>query len=140
MRNGPGRIVVTPQSAHYNTGASVHLTASPEVGQSFLGWSGDGSGANNSLVVVMSRSKLITANFTKRASLALSGGFNEADDQSLRLTLTGEPGTVYGVETSGDLIAWRFFTTVTNILGRVPFTEPVSSNVPRQFYRALPLP
>jgi uncharacterized repeat protein (TIGR02543 family) len=50
------------------------LTAQPFPGQAFLGWSGDASGTQNPLTVAVTTNLTITATFTHRLGLAISGG------------------------------------------------------------------
>ena len=52
-----------PGSLVYLTGSSVTITATPDSGYRFSGWTGDASGTTNPLTVVMSASKAIKANF-----------------------------------------------------------------------------
>ena len=44
---GFGAVTASPRAYRYNTGTNVTLTALPDAGQSFLGWSGGASGTNN---------------------------------------------------------------------------------------------
>jgi hypothetical protein len=61
---GNGSVAISPQQNSYNPGDNVTLTASTtNVGTSFFGWTGDVSGTNNSIVVVMDTSKVVQANF-----------------------------------------------------------------------------
>ena len=58
------------------------LTAVPDAGQEFLGWSGDADGTNHLLVLTMNQSRVITAHFTRRPRLELftfGGIVNTAD-------------------------------------------------------------
>ena len=59
-----GTIVKNPNQPNYNLGTTVQLTATPNNGYIFSGWSGDASGTNNPLTVTMNSNKNITANFT----------------------------------------------------------------------------
>ncbi len=59
-----GTIVKNPNQPNYNQGTTVQLTATPNNGYIFSGWSGDASGTNNPLTVTMNSNKNITANFT----------------------------------------------------------------------------
>jgi len=59
-----GNVSKNPDQQNYNNGATVILTASPDNGYEFTSWSGDATGANNPLTVVMNSNKNITANFT----------------------------------------------------------------------------
>jgi hypothetical protein len=55
----------------------------------------------------------------------------------LRLTLTGEAGRFYAIQSSGDLSSWTNVTTVVNSDGAATYSEPASANLPRRFYRAV---
>ena len=59
-------------SGTFNAGASVQLTATPDTGYVFTGWSGDASGSANPASVTMSGAKTVTANFTQSYTLTIS--------------------------------------------------------------------
>jgi len=58
-----GSVLISPNQALYNSGSSVQLTATPNAGFTFTGWSGDASGTNNPLTVTMNGNKNIVATF-----------------------------------------------------------------------------
>ncbi len=58
-----GSVAVSPLQPSYNPGSTVTLTATPDAGFAFAGWSGDASGAVNPLGVTMSADKSIIASF-----------------------------------------------------------------------------
>ncbi|MDO9069575.1 MAG: FlgD immunoglobulin-like domain containing protein [Deltaproteobacteria bacterium] len=59
-----GQVSVVPESAAYEPGTTVQLTAIPATGYTWSGWSGDTGGVNtNPLNVVMNSDRTITANF-----------------------------------------------------------------------------
>ena len=60
---GGGRVDKNPNQPTYTTGSSVQLTATPNPGFQFTGWSVDASGSANPLTVLMDRNKNITATF-----------------------------------------------------------------------------
>ena len=62
--NGSGNITKSPDQSVYADGTSVTLTASPDAGQKFAGWSGDASGLTNSLTIKMDADKTITGTFS----------------------------------------------------------------------------
>jgi len=67
--SGPnGTVAKNPDSPTYNSGASVQLTATPAVGYTFSNWSGDATGSNNPLTVLVNGDKNIVAHFTSNAS------------------------------------------------------------------------
>ena len=65
-----GTVVKNPDLPLYATGTSVQLTATPNSGYLFDGWSGGATGNTNPLTIIMSGPSAITANFSQ--SLAAS--------------------------------------------------------------------
>ncbi|MBW8324271.1 MAG: ice-binding family protein [Prolixibacteraceae bacterium] len=63
-----GTVLKVPSKTAYNSGEIVVLTATPAMGYTFTGWSGDASGSINPVSVTMNGNKNITANFTALAS------------------------------------------------------------------------
>jgi uncharacterized repeat protein (TIGR02543 family) len=64
-----GTVSKNPNQPGYNSGASVILTATPNSGYSFDSWSGDASGTDNPLTVIINGNMVITANFTENPPL-----------------------------------------------------------------------
>jgi uncharacterized repeat protein (TIGR02543 family) len=62
---GSGSVAKNPDQGSYYPGSQVELTATPDAGYSFSGWSGDATGAANPLTVMMDADKAITATFTQ---------------------------------------------------------------------------
>ena len=63
--NAPnGTAVKSPNQLTYNSGSLVQITATPNTGYTFTGWSGDATGTTSPLTVTMNANKNITANFT----------------------------------------------------------------------------
>lgn len=54
---------VTPSGGDYDSGEVVTLTASPEAGYAFVGWSGDASETNHTIDITMNSDKNLTATF-----------------------------------------------------------------------------
>src|SRR5207247_5140243 len=101
--NGRGHVTTNPRGNRFPVGQSVALTAIPDADQDFLAWSGDASGSFTNLNVILTASKIITAQFTKRPRLSLGpclGGWRETGFQ---LTLTGEFGARYRIWRSSGL-------------------------------------
>jgi len=69
---GKGTVTVSPQQSYYNPGDTVTLTAVPDAGASFYGWSGDAGGTNNPLTVVVTTNKVVQANFVAPPSVSVS--------------------------------------------------------------------
>ncbi|MBI5711604.1 MAG: hypothetical protein HZC42_15065, partial [Candidatus Eisenbacteria bacterium] len=68
---GGGSVTKNPSQASYDHGASVQLTAAPDSGWAFTGWSGDTSGVANPVTLVMTADKAVTATFADTAGPAL---------------------------------------------------------------------
>ncbi|MCC5940047.1 MAG: DUF3494 domain-containing protein [Balneolaceae bacterium] len=59
-----GSVNIDPDQQSYDDGDEVVLTATPDDGYEFSSWSGDASGSDNPLTVIMDDDKEITANFS----------------------------------------------------------------------------
>ena len=136
VAEGGGKVAATPAANRYISGASVRLTAQPDLGQEFVGWSGDAAGSSNPLTVAMNQSKAITAVFTKRPGLRVGTSLEGLVEEGFRLTLTGEFGKQYEILGSTDLVNWMQAGTLTNVYGTSQFTDGAATNQPRRFYRA----
>ncbi|MDB6131952.1 MAG: Integrin alpha beta-propellor repeat protein, partial [Verrucomicrobiales bacterium] len=88
----------------YTTGVTATLTATPDAGYVFTGWTGDAGGTANPLTVVMDSKKTIGATFTRQYTLTtstVSGGTitgNAPDGKYLTgatATLTATPDAGY---------------------------------------------
>jgi hypothetical protein len=62
---GNGSVTKVPDQATFIVGDVVTLTAVADAGWEFSGWSGDGSGSNNPLLVMMDADKSIAATFNQ---------------------------------------------------------------------------
>ncbi|MBL8728038.1 MAG: DUF4082 domain-containing protein [Planctomycetes bacterium] len=103
--SGSGNVARNPDQATFYPGSSVELTATPDAGYSFSGWSGDATGMVNPLTVVMDADKTITATFTaipilRTLTVTASGGgsvtkdpdlANYVDGSSVQLTAVADP-------------------------------------------------
>ncbi|HEX3798591.1 MAG TPA: Calx-beta domain-containing protein [Verrucomicrobiae bacterium] len=63
IASGPGAVQATPSSNYFPLNTAVSVTATASSGNGFIGWSGDASGTDNPLMVMMNSSKVITAVF-----------------------------------------------------------------------------
>jgi len=61
--SGAGAVSRDPDHPSYGAGAVVQLTATPDSGFAFTGWSGDATGSDNPLSLTMDGSKVVTASF-----------------------------------------------------------------------------
>jgi uncharacterized delta-60 repeat protein len=63
-----------PDTYTHFGGARVTVTAVPDSGYAFKEWSGDASGVENPVTIVMDRDKSLTANFVREYSLTITAG------------------------------------------------------------------
>lgn len=66
-----GRVVASPDQPYYTNGQVVTLTAIPDTGQSFLGWSGAATGTNILITLAMTSHKTVVASFGISLPVAL---------------------------------------------------------------------
>ncbi|MEM2118870.1 MAG: M14-type cytosolic carboxypeptidase, partial [Candidatus Bathyarchaeia archaeon] len=94
--DGQGSVSVAPEKAYYKHGDTVTLTATPDFGYEFTGWSGDLTGTNSPVNLTITKNMIVTAHFSIKqytiiASVSGTGG---AIDPSGAVTVThGEDKT-----------------------------------------------
>ena len=137
LEMGQGHVSTIPYANFYTNGQTVTLAPVPDAGQDFLGWSGDAGGIHIPLVVTMTQSTVIAANFTTRPTLRVNTPLEGLVEDGFRLTVLGEFGVPYSIQASTNLSQWTTAGTVTNTYGTVQFTDPAATNRPYIFYRAL---
>ncbi|MBI5476171.1 MAG: InlB B-repeat-containing protein, partial [Ignavibacteriales bacterium] len=118
-----GSITKSPDQLTYDYNTSVQLTAVPDGGYTFTGWSGDLTGSTNPESLVMDGDKSITANFSTTVYTltvnATNGTVTKSPDQanyspSTVVTLTAVPNTGYNfVDWTGDLTGSTNPNTIT---------------------------
>ena len=137
--DGFGRVTVSPQANVYSTGAAVTLTAVPDSGQTFMGWSGDASGSSNPLNVTMTTSKVITASFTTLPRLSANQPDGLLKD-GFRFTLYGEYNRNYQIDVTTNIPNWSQLTVLSNYYNQVQYLDPAGTNKTIRLYRAMRLP
>ena len=85
-----------PGSGEYYQGATATLTAVPDPGYRFTGWTGDASGTQNPLTITMDADKTVGATFDKDVSDADNDGLTAYEEL---VTYSTNPNTV---DTDGD--------------------------------------
>ena len=103
--SGQGETVPAKGSYVYALGTEVSITATPEVGHGFTGWSGDASGTSNPLTITLDEDKSITANFVRQyyiltVSSSEGGTTNPSpgqynQDPGTEISITAIPETGY---------------------------------------------
>jgi uncharacterized repeat protein (TIGR02543 family) len=62
--SGGGSVTVSPSQSTYSSGTPVTLTAVPNSGYTFSGWSGDATGTTNPLSITINGNTSVSASFT----------------------------------------------------------------------------
>ena len=107
--DGSGSVNKNPSATSYTYGTKVTLTATPETGSIFAGWSGDITGTNNPLSITMNANVTVTATFVKQQyslnvnKVGTGGGSvsknpnleTYAFGSSVTLTATPEIGSIF---------------------------------------------
>jgi uncharacterized repeat protein (TIGR02543 family) len=99
---GSGSVTLNPSGGVYNAGANVTLTATPDSGYQFSGWSGDLTGSTNPTTVTMDANKNVTAIFEALPPPQYTLTTNVIGSGSL---VWDPPGTVYNAGTQITLTA-----------------------------------
>jgi len=122
---GNGTVTVDPQKATYTCGEEVTLTATPDTGWAFSGWSGDAGGTTSPLTITMDRAKDVTATFITSNQYTLTvnevgnGSVTKDPDQATygqgaQVMLTAVPDLGYQFAGwSGDLTGTTNPATIT---------------------------
>jgi hypothetical protein len=79
----------------YPLGVTVSISATPDAGHFFSGWSGDATGTGNPVAILMDRAKSVTALFTTKADQTITFatlGNRSVDDPDIVLTATASSG------------------------------------------------
>ncbi len=114
---------ISPGSGTYNSGTVVTVTATPNAGFTFSGWSGALSGTTNPTTITMNAAKSVTANFTAIPTYTLStnataggtiapGSGSYISGAVVTVTATANSGFVFS-GWSGDLSGSTNPTTIT---------------------------
>lgn len=102
-KSGQGSVTLDPPGGEYDENTTVSLTATPDPGWQFSGWSGDLNGTDNQTTIFMNSDKTVTATFTQleqyelivntvgNGSVTPSGG-TYYDGTEVTLTATPDPG------------------------------------------------
>lgn len=102
-----GAVVASPRADSYRQGDTVHLTAQPDDGWSFLEWRGDASGTNPEVSVVMSSDRCVRALFGTTLTTTVAGSGRIVLDPPGGLYPYGTIVRLYAVpETNSYFVLW----------------------------------
>ncbi len=130
--DGSGTVTKTPDQATYHYGDDVLLTATPDDGWEFIGWSGDLSGGLTSRTLTVSGNSTVTAHFEpyQRVTLALDGAVSEATGAAGVSSVSIPHSTGTGMDRLMLVgISWNCGTTDRTITS-VTFTPEHGSPMP----------
>ncbi|HEX7608393.1 MAG TPA: amidase domain-containing protein [Candidatus Cryosericum sp.] len=117
---GSGFVVKSPNLSSYASGTVVTLTATPNPGYIFTGWSGDLTGSTNPTTITMTGNKTVIANFT--AGVHLPGDIMFTSPST---TETGSSivvsGSAFGPPPAGVLVV-----TVKNLSNLMAITPTIT--------------
>lgn len=101
---GSGSVTPNPAGGVYEAGSLVSLSATPDAGWVFSGWSGDLGGAANPETLLMDADKVVTATFVADTELVLES-YSAATGTGTGATVSKPTGTE-----TGDLLVghWLF--------------------------------
>ena len=117
---GNGQAAASPSQEFYHYGDVVTLTASPDTGWSFAGWSGDISGTTNPVTLTITANTAVTATFTlipvygvelKILSDPQQGAPGETLTYTLQITNTGNMPDIFDITAEDENNDW---TTTVN--------------------------
>lgn len=138
-----GSVTKSPNTATYNHGSNVVLTATANPGYVFSSWSGDATGSANPLTVSMTANKNITANFTQivlpniLGSARMFGAFGgNAGITNMGLNTVINNGSI-GTTAASTLITGFHDGTTADIYTETPLNK---GNVTGRIYTAPPAP
>jgi len=60
-----------------------------------------------------------------------------APSGQVEMTVCGEPGDVWRIQTSTNLVDWHTVCTMTNVSGATPFVDTEATNYGLRFYRCI---
>jgi regulation of enolase protein 1 (concanavalin A-like superfamily) len=137
--SGPGTVVRSPDQPTYTDGQTVTLTATPDSGAVFTGWSGDVTGGANPVVVTMDGDKAVTATFAADStppvisSVSVSPGSTSAvvtwtTDEPASSSVSAGPTPAYELGAFGDAsLVTTHSVTVTGLTPGSTYHHRVSS-------------
>tara|TARA_B100000579_G_scaffold169478_1_gene137986 strand:+ start:5363 stop:6727 length:1365 start_codon:yes stop_codon:yes gene_type:complete len=94
---------VSPTSGTYESGTEVTITATPNSGYTFIGWSGTSSGFDTTLTITINENTSITATFESLIYLDSNGITLKARPEAITGSLINYNGSTYHLLSEDDL-------------------------------------
>jgi hypothetical protein len=120
LLNGYGEVARSPTANFYQSNSVVQLTAVPDAGYVFTGWSGDAGGLSNPVNMTLNTNKLVTASFA-----FIQPPLITAQPQSL--TVNRDSNAVFSVTATGPFLAYQWYFNGTNLSGATSNTVNIAS-------------
>ena len=133
--DGAGVVLLLPAMNVFTNGQSVMLLALADPGQIFLGWTGDASGVTNPMTILMDGSKTLTARFGP--AVEFRPDQSQFGSNGFLLSIKSEPGFIFNLQTSSNLLEWEPVVTLTNPSGSLLYHHSDATNWPTLYYRAV---
>jgi uncharacterized repeat protein (TIGR02543 family) len=130
-----GSVSKDPDQSSYVPSSSVLLTAIPDAGFAFVGWSGDATGSVNPITILMDTNKSITASFIAPPVI---NSIQQLPDGRFQLQATGSPAH-YAVESTSDFSNWSELANFTTASPSFDYTD-TETNVSSRYYRIRLIP
>ncbi|MBI3193824.1 MAG: T9SS type A sorting domain-containing protein [Ignavibacteriae bacterium] len=110
-----GSITKNPDLAEYDAGSTVLVSQTPDRGYVFTGWSGDATGTDNPLTVIMNANKTIQANYEVDPEFEIAYRTAEYEKWA---TAVDQKGKLKSVKRKADKVyfAFELVTDTTGIL------------------------
>lgn len=128
-----GTVSGISDQGNYAINSTATITAKPQPGYVFLGWSGDAIGTQNPITFAMDRDKTVLARFVVfslnlKVSRTVSGNI-------IQLIILTEAGKKCQIDVSSDLKIWKAIGTVQTVSTSTQFIDPEIQPFSQRFYR-----
>lgn len=134
---GSGLVTKNPDKLEYDLNESVQLTATPETGWDFTGWSGNLTGTTNPVTIVMNNDKNITATFQEITYQVQAQANPDAGGQISGTGIFTHGETVSLIATPSTGYSFVNWTENGNIVSQNPeysFTVTENRNLTAHFF------
>jgi hypothetical protein len=135
-----GEVTLVPSGPWYPRNQLVSLTANPDLGYTFLSWSGVDSQSNNTAQATMSGYRKVTAAFPAVGPIIIDGpSLTRLPDGHVQFGISAGPAATHLTVWSTTTLSppdWKILGTVPLTDGRGVFIDELAPTGPTRFYRA----